>query len=79
MSYILLGFWILSLRITHNLSNGRLASERDCLEECCKLLERCLERTLKMAEEGRARSGSRGREAAESETPDMPEGGPRCA
>ena len=28
MSYILLGFWILSLRITHNLSNGRLASER---------------------------------------------------
>ena len=27
MSYILLGFWILSLRITHNLSNGRLASE----------------------------------------------------
>ena len=35
-----------------------------------------LERTLKMAEEGRARSRSRGREAAESETPDMPEGGP---
>ena len=35
-----------------------------------------LERTLKMAEEGRARSRSRGREAAESETPDMPEGAP---
>ena len=29
-----------------------------------------------MAEEGRARSRSRGREAAESETPDMPEGAP---
>ena len=35
-----------------------------------------LERTLKMAEEGRTRSRSRGREAAESENPGMPEGTP---
>ena len=71
------GDWFVCLVFETLRSQGmRLHCQPGLSSRVLQALRTRLERTLKMAEEGRARSRSRGREAAEYETPDMPEGTP---
>ena len=71
------GDWLVCLVFETLRSQGmRLHCQPGLSSRVLQALRTRLERTLKMAEEGRARSRSRGREAAESETPDMPKGAP---